>query len=266
MVPETDAHDVDPRAWRQEQARRVLAFDEAVANRIATSRQRLGFGSARLSPDLPLVYDASAIDVTRPAALAELLPAAESMFTEAGLTHRKVWTTRAEVAWSLAPALADRGWVLTRLLYMVHDRTWRARSSPLGFEVVGPARWRPAGRRFVADNPWGSDAVADQMAVRDDRLRDRIGATFILSADEMAGCHVYRRGPTAQIENVHVLSEARGRGLGIGLMTAALQQCADAQLVFLIADADDWPKTWYRRLGFTPVASGWDWLRKPPDR
>lgn len=262
-MDDTDEEHHDPRIWRIEQARRVLAFDDAVAKRTATRVQRLSFGTARLSPDIPLVYDASAIDVSRPVAVTELLPTVERVFGEAGLRHRKLFTSSAEVAWVLAPALAERDWNLSRLVYMVHDRTTTPAVSPLGFEEASPARWRAASRRFVLDNPWGSDAVAADRAVRDRRLRERIGARFLLSADDTAGCHIYRRGPTAQIEEVHVLTEARGRGLGMGLMAAALAACADAKLLFLVADADDWPRRWYERLGFTTVATGWDWLLKP---
>jgi hypothetical protein len=42
-----------------------------------------------------------------------------------------------------------------------------------------------------------------------------------------------------------------------------MAECEDAEVVFLIADAEDWPLEWYRRLGFTPVCSQWQWTKFP---
>jgi hypothetical protein len=67
-------------------------------------------------------------------------------------------------------------------------------------------------------------------------------------------CELRRRGGVAQIEDVEVLRELRGRGLGRAVAQHALdagQQAGD--LVFLEALADDWPRELYAKLGFTIV-------------
>jgi hypothetical protein len=50
------------------------------------------------------------------------------------------------------------------------------------------------------------------------------------------------------------------------VVTAAADGCRakGADLVFLIADQDDWPKELYATLGFEPVARWWAFLLQPP--
>jgi hypothetical protein len=33
--------------------------------------------------------------------------------------------------------------------------------------------------------------------------------------------------------------------------------------VFLLTDSSDWPRRWYRRLGFSPVGSVYEFLKLP---
>jgi N-acetylglutamate synthase-like GNAT family acetyltransferase len=100
------------------------------------------------------------------------------------------------------------------------------------------------------------------MAARDRRLAARIDVRFILTDDGSAGCHVYRLGDVAQIENIYVLRRARGSGRGRTVLAGALHEARDADLVFLVADAGDWHRHWYERAGFAVVARGWNWLRR----
>jgi predicted acetyltransferase len=49
-----------------------------------------------------------------------------------------------------------------------------------------------------------------------------------------------------------LLGQHRGRGYASALVLHTLQEArrAGCDLVFLVADAQDWPKALYRRLGF----------------
>jgi GNAT superfamily N-acetyltransferase len=64
-------------------------------------------------------------------------------------------------------------------------------------------------------------------------------------------------GVVAQVENVQTAEQARGRGLARALVTAAVARALGqgATCVFLVADADDWPREFYGRLGFVPAAT-----------
>lgn len=247
-------------------AGRIVRFEQTLADQFATRVATMPFGVARLCPDLPMVYDASGIEVTGHVEISALLSTVEQLFTDAGLQHRRVHTTMGDAAESMDAVLVDRGWSVERLVYMVYNRRMPTPGPQRGFSVVDVDTWAPAARRFVADQEWGRDrAVQDDMCARDRRLAERTGARFVLADDGSAGCHVYQQGGVAQIEDMYVLRDARGTGVGRGLFSTALQGCRDAELVFLIADADDWPRHWYERAGFRPVTAGWSWRRTPDE-
>lgn len=56
----------------------------------------------------------------------------------------------------------------------------------------------------------------------------------------------------AQVEDVFVAPEARGRGAGGALVARAIGEAdaAGPEMVFIVADADDRPRALYARLGF----------------
>lgn len=70
-----------------------------------------------------------------------------------------------------------------------------------------------------------------------------------------AVARVYGTGTVRQIEEVEVVEAHRGAGLGRAVVLASLHHAlrADPELVFVVADAADWPWRWYQRLGFRPV-------------
>jgi GNAT superfamily N-acetyltransferase len=70
---------------------------------------------------------------------------------------------------------------------------------------------------------------------------------------------LYSDGRVAQVEDVYVVPEARGRGYGRVLVTRAidLARRGEHELTFIVADDNDWPKQLYRKLGFEPVGRTW---------
>jgi ribosomal protein S18 acetylase RimI-like enzyme len=70
---------------------------------------------------------------------------------------------------------------------------------------------------------------------------------------------LYSDGRVAQVEDVYVIPEARGRGYGRMLVTRAVELARQGghELTFIVADDNDWPKQIYRKLGFEPVGRSW---------
>jgi ribosomal protein S18 acetylase RimI-like enzyme len=61
---------------------------------------------------------------------------------------------------------------------------------------------------------------------------------------------------------VLTLERFRNRGLARAVVSKALGEAraSDHDLVFLIADRDDWPKELYGKLGFDVVGRIWEFL------
>jgi GNAT superfamily N-acetyltransferase len=79
-------------------------------------------------------------------------------------------------------------------------------------------------------------------------------------------CELYSDGRTGQIENVLTLERHRNRGLARATVLHALDasRAAGHDLSFLLADADDWPKEFYEKLGFDEIGFIYDFLRAGP--
>jgi ribosomal protein S18 acetylase RimI-like enzyme len=80
-----------------------------------------------------------------------------------------------------------------------------------------------------------------------------------------ATCLIKIDGGTAVVDSVETAPEHRGRGHGHALLAEALALAGEAgcDLVTLEADAADWPRYWYARLGFTEVGRAWSAARRP---
>ena len=83
-----------------------------------------------------------------------------------------------------------------------------------------------------------------------------------------AYCELYLHAGAAQVEDVNTLEAWRNRGAGRAVVLAAVAaaRAAGADLVWLVADADDWPKGLYEKLGFEPLATSWQFTKvlEPP--
>jgi ribosomal protein S18 acetylase RimI-like enzyme len=88
-----------------------------------------------------------------------------------------------------------------------------------------------------------------------------VGGVPVSSSD------LYSDGHTAQIEDVGTLPDHRGQGHASAVVMRALEEARAMghEFVFLTADARDWPKELYRRLGFDGVGERYAYLRSPAE-
>jgi ribosomal protein S18 acetylase RimI-like enzyme len=72
-------------------------------------------------------------------------------------------------------------------------------------------------------------------------------------------------GGVAQVEDVYALPQARGAGLGRAVTQEAVRLAAEsgAEVIFIVADDQDWPKQLYAKLGFRPAGHRAQ-LHRPP--
>jgi predicted GNAT family acetyltransferase len=71
----------------------------------------------------------------------------------------------------------------------------------------------------------------------------------------VAWTDLYVAQDVAQVEDVATLEEHRGKGFATAVVLRAVEEGrnAGADLVFLVADGEDWPKLLYQRLGFDEI-------------
>lgn len=210
------------------------------------------FGVAVFDDTLPLRYDSNYLLVDRlPDAVA-----AGDLVGEAGRLERPSIMVRDEgTGERLVPGFERLGWRVHRGLVMAHrGRTARTADTSLVREV-DEALLRPAHRRELAGEPWATPEVVEQLLDAKLVIAKAVQVRFlaVLVGGEVAAyADLYHDGRTAQIEDVATLAEHRGRGYASALVLYAVDEArrAGCDLTFLVADADDWPKELYRRLGF----------------
>jgi GNAT superfamily N-acetyltransferase len=67
----------------------------------------------------------------------------------------------------------------------------------------------------------------------------------------------------AEISEVYVLPEHRGRGIGTSVTLGAIAAAPDVENLWILADDEDRPKELYARLGFRPIWKTMEFLRVP---
>jgi ribosomal protein S18 acetylase RimI-like enzyme len=248
---------------------RTVRFWRELQERLSTRREEFAWGTAYLDEAFPLRYDANHlwIDAPAPAAgVGDLVAEADRILGGAGLAHRKVMVAREEygAAWSMG--LGERGYRISRLLTMALGPEPGEAVDTSAVEVVGFAEARAAIETANAREPYGtSGEVVRQLTDYHGKLERELGCRFYVArADGEIGafCELYGLGSIAQVEDVNTLEEFRGRGLAKAVVSAAVRDArADgADLIFLYADADDWPQHLYGRLGFRPLGYGLEYV------
>jgi ribosomal protein S18 acetylase RimI-like enzyme len=192
--------------------------------------------------------------------------AAEADRLMAAHAHRHVVVVDDADGSRVAPGFADLGWDAAHLVYMAHrrapDRAPEVTTEEAGFEDVASV--------ILASHRAGYGGMSEETARALTRFTGEqatvIGTRFFLGragGEPTAYCELYVHDGVAQIEDVNTLAEYRGRGLARGVVCAALEaaETAGADLIFLCADDDDWPKHLYSKLGFDPIGHFWAFIR-----
>ena len=229
----------------------LLATGDMGGARTEASR----FGLAVFDESLPLRYDSNYLLVDE---LPEAVPA-DDLVEEARRLDRPAVMVRDErTGERLAPRFEAMGWTIHRGLVMAHRRRPERAADTRLVEEVDEAVLRPARRRQLAGEPWATPAVVEQLLDAKLAIAHALTARFfaVRVGGQVAGyVDLYHDGRTAQIEDLATLEEHRGRGYASALVLRALLEArhAGCDLVFLVADAEDWPKLLYGRLGFVEL-------------
>jgi GNAT superfamily N-acetyltransferase len=189
----------------------------------------------------------------------------------AGYPHRRALVERADTGARLAGAMRRRGWLVQHDLFMAHRRPPDRRPAPGLAREVDEAALRAVEAATFREEPYGEPEVIEQLlTARSAMCAAADGVRFFVGAvDGVDACHttLYSDGGVAQVEDVATLGAFRRRGLARATVSAAIAAALEMghELVFIVADDDDWPKDLYARLGFDPVGAAWGFIRPGPE-
>jgi RimJ/RimL family protein N-acetyltransferase/ribosomal protein S18 acetylase RimI-like enzyme len=233
---------------------RIREFRRLVEDRCAERSIPTRHGVARLDGTLPDVYDANYLSVEGAAATASVLAAEAESALEAH-HHRRIVVEGGDAG--LADDFAVLGYTLSTHLVLAHRREPDRRVDTTAVREASLAELLPVRTASTLREPWGNESIARQLNDAKRRLEAVVPTRFFAAtvSGRIAGyCELREIGGVAQIEDVEVLEEHRGRGLGRALVQHALDEARRGNdVVWLEALADDWPRELYARLGFDVV-------------
>jgi ribosomal protein S18 acetylase RimI-like enzyme len=270
---------------RPTKIRDVLATALSVADRISRAEDALAEAGAEVfqlptgrvirQAAFPHVYDANLVrrarlrEETLDASLEEL----SGPLRAVGARHLQLTLDGADVPDTLAPLLRRRGFVRDRLLAMAIDGPLlRQRATGVKLKrVPDEAPWESfafAMDRMNREEAWYAPSVSMEI-VGSMRAKSERGALDVFVAERdrrvvgTVGLALHRG--VASIFSVGTLPEVRRRGVGRTLVVDTVERAraAGADLVYLVARADDSPKDMYRKIGFHNELAFDVWLRLP---
>jgi GNAT superfamily N-acetyltransferase len=183
----------------------------------------------------------------------------------AEVAHRRIDFEPIDVAEPLRAALAPYGYASERLVWMLHE-TARPEVPDGGivveevpFDAVRPLRvaW------FAEDFPEAE--LGDHLAeAREVNLLLGARIFAVMDGEDPVGyAQLERVGRSAEVTQVYVRADHRGRGIGTALTSAAIDAAGDVNDLWIVGDDEGRPKRLYARLGFRPVWTMVELLRLP---
>jgi GNAT superfamily N-acetyltransferase len=263
---------------------RAFAFERAMHAAAAARVVDAPWGHAYLSPEIERTYDRNLLWVVGDgdALTAAALDAhADRLLGGAGMTHRRLMLEPDADA-RLRGDLTALGYDAGTHVFQVFVAE-RAPEAVSGVEVVEApvADVQAAVEEYLKtdpDTPYGRDPRTRAHLLEHYRTYGPAGAEerrFVVREDGGGGrgrvvawarLWVRADGAEAQVEDVVVLAPYRGRGYGRAIVAAATRAALEASptLLFIVADADDWPQALYERLGYATAGGLGVYLRFAP--
>jgi GNAT superfamily N-acetyltransferase len=264
---------------------RICAFDLGLRSQVAQRAPTPSGFALRFAEQA--FWDLNFLYVERPATDVETL-VAEADAALSGLGHRMLVIDEPPAPERLAAELSRRGWTVERHVAMAYGSGTRlpaATTTPRPVDVSEP----PYGTRSAAPPPrdglphaaevpppqlivprrvGGREFGFDEATIAAVEVADAAvgGAAaergFVSRAADgtiAAWARLYTDGVPGQIEDVQTLIAHRRRGHGEAVVRAAMaaSRAAGHDLTFLWADAEDFPRRMYQRLGFVVVGRRW---------
>jgi ribosomal protein S18 acetylase RimI-like enzyme len=178
---------------------------------------------------------------------------------------RMIVFDRAAVAERVRPRMETLGWRTIQLVLMLHVLALpAARGGELGVVQVAYDDVHALRARWHLEDFPGYDPEDYLAAKREiDLASECIVLAPLRDGAPIGFAELVRAGDGAEITQVYIAPEHRGRGLGTALTRAAIEQGAGAGELWISAGAEDRPKRLYSRLGFRAAWTSVEFLLMP---
>jgi GNAT superfamily N-acetyltransferase len=242
---------------------RALDFERGSVELVADQISEIEEGWVARSAALPGVWSANLVRLRRPVAYERALELTERHMGDAAF--RQLFVEEAAGGERLAESFRADGWEVdvevhmalagdavgeadvSRVVEAGEDETldlmdrWLREDETMHLTAEGLRQMRRFHRGF-----WRGRRA------RRFGVRDRGGALAAMTL-------LLSDGSTAQVEDVYVTPEQRGRGQGRALVGHAVAEARRLghEFTFIVADDNDWPKQLYAACGFQPVGRTW---------
>jgi ribosomal protein S18 acetylase RimI-like enzyme len=171
----------------------------------------------------------------------------------AGLAHRRLDFDLIGAGERVRGELERAGWRSMRTVLMRHEAPAQASGDvqleEIPYEAIHDLRVLWHSEDFDYDDSEHFRTAAKEVAM------SHGARIFAVMRDgrPIAFAQLETMGDAAEITQVYVHPEHRGRGLGTAITTAAIEAAGDIEDLWIGADDEDRPKELYERLGFRPV-------------
>jgi GNAT superfamily N-acetyltransferase len=245
---------------------RALAFMRAVLVKTVDEMWTIPAGLIVNTPSLPAVWAANQLRITEPVGFRELVELAEENLP--GFGYLDIALEDQDTGPALERAFRGAGWKVQRdLLMTLSGAPDRIADTGIAVEVSEDESIELMGR-WYAEDP-GPTVMGHRQLVEYTRRERRVHGDRLLGVrgsdgEVVAMAKLRSHGPTAQVEDVYTVPEARGRGYARALVSRAVELAreAGAELTLITADDEDWPKLLYARIGFRPLGHLWHFHRE----
>ena len=219
-----------------------------------TRAEQTPSGRAVFTDELPHRLDGNYLWVDRYVEPEELVAEA------AQHARRLIFVPDPEIGDRLAPWFEQQGWRVDRHVVMAQLREPGREADLSVVSELGEEGLREARRQVLSGQPWATDEVLEQIFAAKRLIGERVRARFfaaLVDGEVVSYSDLYQDGADAQVEDVGTLPEHRNRGYASAVVLAAIAAARSngAEFVCLVADANDWPKELYARLGFDVVGN-----------
>jgi ribosomal protein S18 acetylase RimI-like enzyme len=240
-----------------------------LADHGGTKQEAFAYGTAVFDERVPRRWDSNYLlveQVPDGVGAKELAAEAERVQGAAGLTHRKLELRDEAAGERLEPQFRALGWTVNRHLLMALRRESDREPDRSRVREVDVAALRDVRAKQIHGYAWGADPeVVEQLYEAKLFLSRVVDARFfavVIDEQPVSWTDLYVADGIAQIEDVGTLEDHRGRGYASAVVLHAADEArtAGAELVFLVADDEDWPKELYRKLGFDELGRVYEYL------